>query len=99
MPLANYLALGAIIFVVGAYGVLTRKNVIFVFMSLEIMFGGVGLTLLAFARNLGSAQGQVFVLFILAVAAAETALGLAIFLAAFRSHGTIEADKLTNLKG
>ncbi|MBC7344834.1 MAG: NADH-quinone oxidoreductase subunit NuoK [Clostridia bacterium] len=99
MPIGYYLLLGSIIFAVGVYGVLTRRNVLFVFMSLEVMFGGAGLTLLAFARDLGSASGQVFVLFILAVAAAETALGLAIFLAAFRSHRTIETDKLTELKG
>lgn len=101
MALINYLAIGAIVFAIGAYGVLTRKNLILVFMCLEIMFGGVGITLVAFSRYLhpGEPVGLVFVIFILTVAAAETALGLAIFLSVYRNHGTIESDKLNNLKG
>ncbi|KKM08765.1 hypothetical protein SY88_21865 [Clostridiales bacterium PH28_bin88] len=101
MALMNYLALGAIVFAIGAYGVLTRRNVIFIFMSLEVMFVGVGITLVAFSRYLSPSAptGQIFVIFMLTVAAAETALGLGIFLALQRKHGTISADEITNLKG
>ncbi|MDN5346636.1 MAG: NAD(P)H-quinone oxidoreductase subunit [Clostridia bacterium] len=97
----NFLVLGALIFAIGAYGVLTRRNVVFIFMGLEIMFSGVGITLAAFAQHIqpASALGQIFILFILTVAAAETALGLAIFLRLAKTHGTVQADKINELKG
>lgn len=100
MDLTNYFVLGAVIFAVGAFGMLTRRNVIFIFMCLEIMFSGVGVTLVAFSRYLApAAVGQVFVVFILAVAAAETALGLAIFLRVSRNYETVQADEIGELKG
>ncbi|TDA70018.1 MAG: NADH-quinone oxidoreductase subunit NuoK [Clostridia bacterium] len=100
MSPAHYLALGAVIFAIGAFGMFTRRNVVFIFMSLEIMFAGVGVTLVAFSRFLAPAvAGQVFVIFVLTVAAAETALGLAIFLALSRSHETVNADEVSELKG
>lgn len=101
MALSNYLAMGAIVFAIGVFGVLTRRNLVFVFMCLELMFVGVGITLVAFTTYLDPASptGLIFVIFMLTVAAAETALGLGIFLAVNRSHGTIAADKISDLKG
>lgn len=101
MPLSNFLVIGAVVFTLGVFGVLTRRNLLFIFMSLEIMFAGVALTILAFARygNPASPVGQVFIIFILAIAAAETALGIGIFLAAQRSYQTIAADEIRELKG
>ncbi|MHB1420480.1 MAG: NADH-quinone oxidoreductase subunit NuoK [Bacillota bacterium] len=101
MALTNYLGLGAIVFGIGVFGVLTRRNVVFIFMSLELMFGGIGITLVAFSRYQVHAAplGQIFVIFMLTIAAAETALGLGIFLALQRNHGTVAADEITELKG
>ncbi|GAW94178.1 NADH-quinone oxidoreductase subunit NuoK [Calderihabitans maritimus] len=101
MALVNYLVIGAIVFSIGAFGVLTRRNVVFVFMCLELMFTGVGITLVAFSRYFAPdlAVGYIFVIFMLTVAAAETALGLGIFLAVQRKHGTISTDEFSNLKG
>jgi len=101
VTLTNLLILGALIFAIGAVGVLTRRNLIFIFMSLELMFGGVGLTLVAFSRYLTPAEplGLIFVIFMLAIAAGETALGLGIFLAVNKNSGTVQADEIKNLKG
>lgn len=101
MPLVYFLLVGAAVFAIGAYGVLTRRNLVFIFMCLELMFGGVGITLVAFSQYLNPQNplGQVFVIFMLTVAAAETALGLGIFLAVNRQHQTISSDEISNLKG
>ena len=97
-PLAWYLGLSAVLFAIGALGVIVRRNVIVIFMAIEIMLNAVNLTFVAFARSLGSVDGQVIVFFVMAVAAAEAAVGLAIILAMFRNRGTTNADELAGLR-
>jgi len=97
-PLGWYLALSAVLFAIGVLGVLVRRNVIIIFMAIEIMLNAVNLAFVAFARSLGSMDGQVMVFFVMTVAAAEAAVGLAIILAIFRSRGTTNADELVSLK-
>lgn len=101
MNLTSYLVIGIVVFTIGAYGVLTRRNLIFIFMSLELMFGGVGISLVAFTQFITPLKplGQIFVIFMLTVAAAETALGLGIFLAVYRNQQTIASDEISELRG
>jgi NADH-quinone oxidoreductase subunit K len=98
VPLSYYLTLAAIMFALGAIGVLTRRNAIVVFMSLELMFNAANLTFVAFTRYLGILNGQVFVFFVMVVAAAEVAVGLALMVAIFRSKHAIDIDQLNSLK-
>ena len=98
ISLPHYLILGAILFLIGMAGVLTRRNAITVFMSLELMFNAVNLTFLAFSRFFNKMDGHVIVFFIIAVVAAEAAVGLAIVIAVFRKHRTINLDELTNFR-
>jgi NADH-quinone oxidoreductase subunit K len=98
VPLNYYLILSAILFTIGTVGVLTRRNAIVVFMSIEIMLNSVNLTLVSFASFMGDTSGQVFVFFVMAVAAAEAAVGLAIILALFRKKKTVYVDKVNILK-
>ncbi len=93
-----YLALSAVLFAIGAIGVLVRRNIIVVFMAIELMLNAVNLTFVAFARQLGAVDGQVIVFFVMTVAAAEAAVGLAIIIAAFRNHPTVNADELAVLR-
>lgn len=95
----NYLFLSAILFSIGVFGVLYRRNAIIVFMSIEIMLNAVNLLFVAFSSYHNDAQGQVFVFFSMAVAAAEVAVGLAILVSIFRSLGSIDIANLKNLKG
>lgn len=95
----NYLILAAILFCVGIFGVLYRRNAIIVFMSIEIMLNAVNLLFVAFSTFHQDAQGQVFVFFSMAVAAAEVAVGLAILVSIFRNIGSIDIDNLKKLKG
>ena len=95
----NYIFLAALLFSVGVFGVLYRRNAIIMFMSIEIMLNAVNLLFVAFSTYHQDAQGQVFVFFSMAVAAAEVAVGLAILVAVFRNLGSIDIDKLKNLKG
>ncbi len=97
-PLSWYLGLSAVLFAIGAAGVLVRRNVIVIFMAIEIMLNAVNLTFVAFARSLGSIGGQVVVFFVMTVAAAEAAVGLAIILAMFRNRETTNADELATLR-
>jgi NADH-quinone oxidoreductase subunit K len=97
-PLSWYLALSAVLFVIGVLGVLVRRNVIVIFMAVELMLNAVNLTFVALARSLGSVDGQVIVFFVMTVAAAEAAVGLAIILAVFRTRETINADELSTLR-
>ena len=97
-PLGWYLALSAVLFTVGVLGVIIRRNVIVIFMAIELMLNAVNLTFVAFARQLGSIDGQVIVFFVMAVAAAEAAVGLAIILAVFRNRATVNADELASLR-
>lgn len=96
---AKYLVLSAALFAIGAYGVLARRNLLIILMSVELMLNGVNLALLAFARKHGDASGQVLVLFVMAVAAAEVAVGLAIVISLFRNRKTIDTGDLDTLKG
>ena len=93
-----YLALSAVLFTVGVLGVVIRRNVIVIFMAIELMLNAVNLTFVALARHLGSIDGQVIVFFVMAVAAAEAAVGLAIILAVFRNRASVNADDLTSLR-
>ena len=97
-PLSWYLALSAVLFSIGAMGVLVRRNVIVMFMAIELMLNAVNLTFVAFARSRGSMDGQVIVFFVMTVAAAEAAVGLAIILALFRNRETTNADEITSLR-
>jgi len=98
VPLNYYLILAAIIFVIGALGVLTRRNAIIIFMSIEMMLNSVNLTFVAFAMYMGDTAGQIFVFFVMAVAAAEAAVGLAIVLALYRNKQTVYVDQVNVLK-
>jgi NADH-quinone oxidoreductase subunit K len=98
VPVAYYLGLSAILFVIGVAGVLTRRNAIVVFMCIELMLNSVNLTLIAFSASLGSVTGQALVFFAMAVAAAEAAVGLAIVIALFRNKQTVNIDDINVLK-
>ena len=98
--LGHYLAVGAILFTLGVFGIfLNRKNVIVILMSVELILLAVNMNFIAFSHYLGDAAGQIFVFFILTVAAAEAAIGLAILVALFRNLRTIHVDDLDSLKG
>ncbi len=98
VPLSWYLILSVILFVVGAAGFLLRRNIITVFMCIELMLNAVNLTFVAFAQQYGVA-GQVFVFFVMTVAAAEAAVGLAIIIALFRHRQTVNLQNINLLKG
>ena len=100
LTLAHFLVLGAALFAVSVVGIfLNRRNVIVVLMSIELMLLAVNMNFVAFSRFLGNLDGQVFVFFILTVAAAESAIGLAILVVLFRNLSTINVDDLNTLKG
>ena len=98
VSLTHYLALSAILFTIGAAGVLFRRNAIVIFMCVELMLNAVNLTLIAFSQFLGNQNGQILVFFVMTVAAAEAAVGLAIVIAMFRNKEVIEVDKMNLLK-
>ena len=98
IPLEHYLALSAILFSIGVAGVLSRRNAIIVFMCVELMLNAVNLTLVAFSAFLGNPAGQILVFFVMAVAAAEAAVGLAIIIALFRNKQTVRIDEINILK-
>ena len=97
VPIQWYLILGAIIFTIGTIGVLVRRNVIVIFLSIELMLNAVNLVFVALSRQLHSMDGQVIVFFIMTVAAAEAAVGLAIIMSGFRIRETVNADELNLL--
>lgn len=100
ISLGHYLTLGAVLFCISVAGiVINRKNVIILLMAIELMLLAVNINFVAFSRFLGQADGQVFVFFILTVAAAEAAIGLAILVALFRNRRTINVAELDSLKG
>jgi NADH-quinone oxidoreductase subunit K len=100
LTLSHYLVLGALLFAISVIGIfLNRKNVIILLMAIELMLLAVNLNFVAFSHFLGDTQGQVFVFFILTVAAAESAIGLAILVVLFRNLATINVDDLDQLKG
>jgi NADH-quinone oxidoreductase subunit K len=98
ISLQSYLILSAVMFVIGAVGVVTRRNALIVFMSIELMLNSVNLTFVAFSAFLGDATGQVFVFFVMTVAAAEAAVGLAIIIALFRRKKTVNLDEINIMK-
>jgi NADH-quinone oxidoreductase subunit K len=97
-PLSWYLVLSAVLFGLGVVGVLVRRNLIVVFMAIELMLNAVNLTFVTFARARLSVDGHVIVFFVMAVAAAEAAVGLAIILQLFRTRATVNADEVTTLR-
>ena len=100
IPLSHFLILGALLFSIGVVGVfLNRKNLIILLMAIELMLLAVNMNFIAFSHHLGDLSGQVFVFFILTVAAAESAIGLAILVALFRNLRSINVDDLGSLKG
>jgi NADH-quinone oxidoreductase subunit K len=98
IPLEYYLGLAAVLFAIGSVGVLTRRNAIVIFMSIELMLNSVNLTLVSFSSYMGDSAGQIFVFFVMAVAAAEAAVGLAIVLALFRIKKTVLVDEVNLMK-
>ena len=98
IPLSAYLVLSGILFTIGVIGFLVRRNLIVMFMSIELMLNAANLALVAFSRYLNSMDGQIFVFFVMTVAAAEAAVGLAIILAVFRTKETVNADEINLMK-
>jgi NADH-quinone oxidoreductase subunit K len=98
VPISYHLILSGILFAIGVTGVLLRRNIIIIFMAVELMLNAVNLSFVAFARQLGSMDGQLIVFFVMAVAAAEAAVGLAIILVVFRNKETINADELNLMR-
>ena len=94
----HYMVVSAILFALGTYGVLTRRNAIVIFMCIELMLNAVNLTFIALSRQLGNMDGQVFVFFVMTVAAAEAAVGLALMIAFYRNKESIEVDNFNMLK-
>jgi NADH-quinone oxidoreductase subunit K len=99
VPLSHYLALSAILFVLGAAGFIFRRNMISVFICIELMLNGVNLAFIAFSRFLGNQDGQLFVFFVIVVAAAEAAVGLAIIIAVNRNRDTLDLEDVDSMKG
>jgi len=98
MSVYHYLTVSAILFALGTYGVLTRRNAIVIFMCIELMLNSVNLTFIALSRHLNSLDGQIFVFFVMTVAAAEAAVGLALMIAFFRNRETIDVEQINMLK-
>lgn len=98
VPISWYLTLAAALFAIGTIGALTRRNGISIFLSIELMLNAANLTLIAYARQLDSHTGQVIVFFVMAVAAAEAAVGLALFIAVFRQRHTIDLNRINLLR-
>jgi NADH-quinone oxidoreductase subunit K len=98
IPLPLYLAFGAVLFIIGVTGVLTRRNAIIVLMSIELILNAVNLTLISFSHYLQDLRGQIFTLFIIAVAASEAAIGLALVISLYRSKATYNLDEVNLLK-
>ncbi|NQT34060.1 NADH-quinone oxidoreductase subunit NuoK [bacterium] len=96
--LSWYLWLAAVLFCIGVAGVLTRRNALIIFMSIELMLNAVNLTFVAFSRYLTNIDGQIFVFFVMAVAAAEVAVGLAIIVTIFRHKESVDIDKVNLMK-
>lgn len=98
IPLAYPIALSALLFTIGIVGVMIRRNAIMMFMCVELMLNAANIAFIAFARSLGQMDGQVFVFFVITVAAAEVAVGLSLLVAIFRTRGSIEVDDLHDLR-
>ena len=99
IPVSYYIALGGVLFALGALGVLIRRNAIVIFMSIELMLNAANLVFVAFAQTYDAINGQIFVFFVITVAAAEVAVGLALIVAIFRTKRSINVDEMHKLKG
>ena len=99
VPQVYYIALSAILFTIGALGVLIRRNALIIFMSVELMLNSANLAFVAFANTYQQLSGQIIVFFVIAVAAAEVAVGLALIVAIFKSKHSINVDQMSSLKG
>ena len=99
MYAANFLLLAAVLFSIGVYGVIARKNAVLVLMSVELILNAVNLNLIAFALMHGNVDGQVFALYVIGVAAAEVGVGLAMVLLVYRNRRSISLDRLSEMKG
>ncbi len=99
VPLSWYIILSAVVFSIGVVGFFTRRNLIMIFMSVELMLNSVNISLVAYSHYLQSMRGQVLVFFVIAVAAAEAAIGLAIIIAYYKNNPTIKVDEINLLKG
>lgn len=98
VPLSYYLALSAVLFVIGVVGVLIRKNIIIILLSIELMLNATNINFVAFSHYLQDITGQVFVFFVMTVAAAEVAIGLAIIIALYRNRSTINVEDINLMK-
>ncbi len=98
VPLSYYLMLGAVLFVIGVVGVLIRKNIIIILLSIELMLNAANINFVAFSHYLQDVTGQVFVFFVMTVAAAEVAIGLAIIIALYRNRSTINVEDISLMK-
>ncbi len=98
MPVQHYLWLAAVLFCIGMFGVMVRRNALVVFMCIELMLNAANLTFVAFARQRSDNLGHVSAFFVIAVAAAEAAIGLAIVIAVFRSRGTLNIEEIKTMK-
>ena len=98
VPLNHYLILSAGLFIIGVVGVLTRRNVIIIFMSIELMLNAGNLVFIAFSRFLPNVEGHIFAIMVMTVAAAEAAVGLAIIVTVYRNKGTINVDEINLMK-
>ncbi len=98
VPISWYLVLAAALFAIGTVGALTRRNGIAIFLSIELMLNAANLTLVAFARQMDDRTGQIIVFFVMAVAAAEAAVGLALFIAVFRQRHTIDVNRMNLMR-
>ncbi len=99
VPLSYYLMLSGVLFTMGALGVLIRRNPLVIFMSIELMLNAANLAFVAFARNMDTMTGQIIVLFVMTVAAAEVAVGLALIVIIFRNKHSIDVDLMSGMKG
>ena len=98
IPSGHFVILALLLFSIGVLGVLTRRNMIVIFMSVEIMLNSVNLLFVTFSRMRGDIHGEIFVIFVMAVAAAEAAIGLALVIALYRNYKTIDLEKVSELK-
>ena len=99
VPLQWYIGLAAAVFAIGVFGFLTRRNIIIMFMSIELMLNAANINLVAFSHYMQDMRGQILTFFVIAVAAAEAAIGLAIIIALFRNKATAHVDDMTETKG
>lgn len=98
MSVYHYMTVSAILFALGTYGVLTRRNAIVIFMCIELMLNSVNLTFIALSRHLNNLDGQIFVFFVMTVAAAEAAVGLALMITFYRNRESIDVEEINLLK-